>query len=120
MRHLDLRRKALVLLLCTWLPLLLPLLLLSNGPALFAHIAAFDPLRDLADGRFGAELGPHWAPLGILVAALLASLYLAACAWMAIFEGLDLLRRGAQDMASGNRICARSFGTDELGQALTP
>ena len=117
MRHLDLRRKALVLLLCTWLPLLL--LLLLNGPTPLVDIPALDPLRDLVDGRFGAELGPRWAPLGILVAALLASLYLAACAWMAIFASLDLLLRGAQDMASGKpQLRAHGFGTDEVGQAL--
>ena len=40
MRHLDLRRKAQVLLLCTWLPLLLVLLLLPlDGPTWLSHIA---------------------------------------------------------------------------------
>ncbi len=119
MRHLDLRRKLLVLLLCTGLFLLLPLWLLWNGPTWFAHIAAFDPLRGLVDGRFAVELDARWAPLGVVLAALLALLYLGACAWMAIFESLDLLRRGAQDLASGKPpVRTHGLGTDEVGLAL--
>lgn len=124
MRHLDLRRKLLVLLLCAALLLLLPLLLLWNGPPWFANIAAFDPLRGLVDGRFAVELDARWAPLGLVLAALLALLYLGACAWMAIFESLDLLRRGAQELASGKPpLRTHSWGTDgldtdEVGQTL--
>jgi hypothetical protein len=114
MRHLDLRRKAMVLLLCTWLPVLLAMLLLS-APTLPQEHA----LRWLLQGRFGVDAVPRGATLGLLVAATLASLYLTVCAWMAIFEGLNLLRRGALDMAAGKPdFRAHGFGSDELGQAL--
>jgi hypothetical protein len=118
MRHLSLRGKLLVLLLSAWLPLLL-LLLLWSEPMPQLDIARLDPLRGLLDGRMGVDAMPRWAPLGLLAAALLLPLYLAVCTSRSIFEGLELLRRGAQDMADG-KPCLRvqGFGTDELGQAL--
>ena len=115
MRQLDLRGKLLVLLLGTWLPLLLALLL-WNQPM---RLSALDPLHTLLDGRLGTQWGPRWAPLSLLALALLASLYLAACLRSSLSEGLELLRRGAQDMASGRpHGLAQGFGVDELGQAL--
>ncbi len=71
------------------------------------------------DGRFGADAMPRWALWGLLAAAWLAPLYLAVCISRSLVEGLDRLRRGAQDMALG-RPCLhmQGFGTDELGQAL--
>ena len=118
-RRLSLRRKVLVLLLSAWLPLLACFVLLMNGPVSALNIAGFDPLRSLMVGRLGLDAVPRWAPLGILATALLASLYLAACVGMALFEGLDLIRRGAHDMASGrSHVLAPGLGADELGQAL--
>ena len=95
MRHLSLRGKLLVLLLSAWLPLLL-LLLLWSEPMPQLDIARLDPLRGLLDGRMGVDAMPRWAPLGLLAAALLLPLYLAVCTSRSIFEGLELLRRGAQ------------------------
>jgi len=118
MRHLSLRGKLLVLLLSAWLPLLL-LLLLWSGPMPQFDIARIDPLRGLLDVRLVVDAMPRWAPLGLLAAALLVPLYLAVCTSRSIFEGLELLRRGAQDMADGKPwLRVQGFGTDELGQAL--
>ena len=119
MRQLSLRRKLLVLLLVAWLPLLALLVLLMNGSTSRVGIAGLEPLRGLMDGRSGLEAVPRWAPLGVLAMVFLATLYLGACAWMALFAGLDRLRRGAQDMASGApHLRCGGFGSDELGQAL--
>jgi hypothetical protein len=119
MRRLSLRRKLLILLLFAWLPLLALWLLLMNGSTPRVEIAGLEPLRSLVDGRSGLEAVPRWAPLGTLVMACLASLYLGACAWRALFADLDRLRRGAQDMASGvSHPHSGDFGSDELGQAL--
>lgn len=116
-RHLSLRGTLLGLLLCAWSPLLL--LLVWSGVAPQFDIARLDPLRGLADGRFAADAMPRWALLGLLATALLAPLYLAVCITRSIFEGLEWLRRGAQDIAGG-KPCPRvqGYGTDELGQAL--
>ena len=120
LRHLSVRRKLLVLLLSAWLPLLLLLLLLLwNGSTPQPDVARLDPHRGLMDGRFGAGAMPRWALWGLLAAAWLAPLYLAVCISRSLVEGLDRLRRGAQDMALGRAgLHMQGFGTDELGQAL--
>ena len=119
MRHLGLRRKLLVLLLSAWLPLLVTVLLMSIAPTSLADIAALDPLRSLVIARLDADGGPRWAAPALLAASFLASLYLAVCARRALSEGLDRLRRGAQDMADGRPLVrAHGFGIDELGQTL--
>ena len=75
MQRLELGAGLGLLLLGTWLPLLLALLL-WNQPL---QLPALTPLHALLDGQFGMRLGAHWAPLGLVLVAVLVSLYLAVC-----------------------------------------
>lgn len=98
MRPLPPRHKA-RLLLGTWGPLLAALLaalLLWQAP--FA-MPALDPLQAALDGPLGSPQLLRWALLSLGAAALLAAGYLTVCAWMSLTEGLDLLRRDADEQA---------------------
>lgn len=141
MRRIDLRQKALLLVLCSWLPALLLLVLALHEHAhkaeapvrsalrstLAAPVAAdslmrlrFDALRDTFDMHIEALPAEQLGQWVMVALALLASLYLMVCAWMAIGEGLRAIRRSAQAIASGKLdLQSRGFGSDELGQALT-
>jgi hypothetical protein len=119
MRPLSLRRKLLVLLLSAWLPLLLVLVLPMSGSTPVLEIAGLEALHAWMAGQGAVAALHRWALLGLVATAVLAPLYLAACTSRSMAEGLDLLRRGAQDMASGKpgpRV--QGFGSDELGQSL--
>jgi len=113
-RPLSLRRKAMVLLLCAWLPLLLAALLDAPAPRL--DIDGLDPLRSFVDGRFGVGAAARWGPLGLLAAAGLMALYLTVCVVKALHESLERLHRAAIDIASGHPPRGTQDGAaDEFG-----
>lgn len=95
MRGLDLRAKALLLFL-GWLPIAVAGLLghASGGFALA-------PWHELLEGRFATPLGPRWALAGalsgLMVLSLLASIYVALCAWISLSQELQRLRDGADE-----------------------
>lgn len=115
MQRLELRAKLGLLLLGTWLPLLLAGLL-WNQPL---QLPALTPVHALLDGQFGTRLGARWAPLGLVPAAALVSLYLAVCLRLSLSQRLQLLHRGAAELAAGRPAPrARAAGSDEIAQTL--
>jgi len=117
-RQLSLRRKAMVLLLCAWLPLLL-LAALLDAPAPRLDIDGLDPLRSFVDGRFGVGAAARWGPLSLLAGAGLMALYLTVCVVKALFESLERLHRAAIDIASGHPPRGTQDGAaDEFGAVL--
>ncbi|MGL6108708.1 MAG: hypothetical protein ACRC2B_01280 [Rubrivivax sp.] len=140
MRRIDLRQKALVLLLCSWLPVLLLLwiALLRPGPVPAPSVPAtlrpalaipwasdagmmlrVDMAREALRNPFELIAGEQQVIWVAVTLGLLVALYLTVCAWIAIGEGLSAVRRSALALSGGAlEWQPPGFGTDELGQAL--
>jgi hypothetical protein len=118
MRRLSLPHRLAALLMAAWAPLLLALPLLWNAAAPLFQGTALGRLHGLPALGFDADVVPDWAPWGLLAFGVVASVYLAACASRSTLEGLERLRRRAENMADGQpELVVQDVGSEELRQA---